>query len=172
MKQPIHFIALALAVASGATPPLTPPVAAAPYQSPNGYTIAPPSGWTRQKSSADVSFGNGKGARLAIVSIPLPTPTTITLEKVRDTSLASIQKSTPGGFKVLNRGQMTIGGERALTVNARYQAGKPPMKVRAFLIFVIHGGKIHSLTCTDAEARFPKTRKSFNLALASIRWTK
>ena len=151
---------------------LAPRVAAAPYKSPAGYTITPPSGWTTKKGglSGDVAFQSSTGASIAVVSQAVSPR--ITLEKARTSVLASLQKSPTRAFKVLGQGETTIGGLRALTVAGSYQSGKPPAKVRDLLVFVLHGGKVHLFTCTDAEARYSKSTKAFNAALASVRWTR
>jgi len=145
------------------------------HTSKKGYSVAIPKGWTVDTSKmmgTDVIFLakplNSFRANLNVITTPSNGQT---LAQVK----AQINSTYPGVFntyKKLAQGNTKIGGFTALYLTATHKTGSPNKLLRMHQVFVLRKGSAYIFTCTASNADYAKSDAAFEMALASVKWTK
>lgn len=153
------------------TASVAPQVSAAPYKSPNGYTVTPPAGWTTSHGTpgTEVVFMSRTRENINVVTQAVPKGTS--LEAARTQTIALLKRMMTN-YKVLGQGNSTLGGQRAAVLVSGYTLSQPPIKLRAYQSFTIRNGKLYVFTCTARESSYAKFNGAFMRTLSSVRWTK
>ena len=144
---------------------------AATYKSTNGYSFAPPNGWTQSKGFAgtEVAYIHSSGTSINVVSQAVPAG--ISLSQIRAASLAQLRK-TMTGYKLVSQGNTRLGGGAAGFIDSTYLIGTPALQMRAYQVYAVRSGKLLVFTCTSRNAIYPQYKVTFLKTLNSVRWTK
>ena len=146
-------------------------VSAAPYKSPNGYTITPPKGWTTVKDLAgtEVMFIAPTRANINMV-VQHNVPDDIPLDLVREESI-NLERQMFTKFKVLSQGTWELGGQRAVTLTSNYFLNQPAEKMRLLQVFTVYKNRLFVITCTARDKDFPKYLSTFKQTMQTLKWT-
>ncbi len=148
-------------------------VQAAPFVSPNGYSITPAPGWTAKRGSIqkmDVILmpQPATSASPYLYVVVAPAKPRETLEQARAQAVSFYAHMSPK-IKLVNTGYETVGNVRALRFMETYSLGGRRMSLRQET--VIKNGKVYAFTCFTPFGQKARYAPAFTQMLHSVRWS-
>lgn len=165
-------LALAVAVVAGGCANKAHSAPGRTYDSKNGFSIAPPAGWT--------SKGEFMGAFMVYLGQTehgFATNFNVTVEPYGGAPIEGvgpeIKKGLAGmltAYKTADEGYVTIDGKKCYWLSGKFTVGTTSPQSLQTLQYVIPGGnhKVYTITFTTQEANFAKYRPLFEKAAMTV----
>lgn len=151
-----------------------PSAQAAPFVSPNGYSVTPAPQW-------QVNHSGVMGMDVFIYTRPTdgfapnlnavigPTKPGETLEQAQG-QIAAMYPRMFTQFHMIKTGYETVGDARALFIIATHLQGMNHLSLRQD--FVLRNGKVYTFTCTALTTQQARYAPAFTQMLHSVRWSR